>query len=397
MVRRRWGPSRGAGLRSAVALVAAALGFASTTEVHADEPAPVVAYSIGPGGLHIKASGGEHDMPLPDCDPKAITRDGARVYVACGASGVLLLDATNPQSPTVSSRIPTDGEAVGLHTVNGKTWVEIAQIEARPVDALARAMRPVEAPEGARATLPAGAPAPAPAPAPSTETRPSLLSPPRQAGIWELQVDTHLFLPIGNIGFGALNSASLGYRMDLPIAIYADLSPLGVGFGKQGTIGAAGGHGIVALDTHLFEAGLGLGAATLNEPKGADSTSISFAQHARIGARDGLALFLRNSIVVDRDKFDLGALTIAGQAPLSQRWWLLLRGGGGPIGFAFGDLGVRYLVSGDLGPGSLFLVGTAGGTSIFKTRACPPQSGTCRRLSASYAGPSIGVGLEWRF
>jgi hypothetical protein len=370
-------------------LLFGALGLYAT-EVHADEPAPTVEYAIAPGGLHMKLPGGDRDVPLPDCEPKAIARDGARVYVACGASGVLVLDATTPQAPVVSSRIPTEGDAVAFHTDSGKIWVELMHLEARPVDALARAARTtLERPGPAL-------PAPAAGSAPLGQAPSSLLSPPRQTGIWELQVDTHLFLPLGNIGFGALNSASVGYRLDVPIAIYADLSPLGVGFGKQGTIGTAAGHGIVALDTHLFEAGLGLGAATLNEPQAEASTSVSFAQHARIGARDGLALVVRSSIVVNNDKFALGALTATGQAPLSRRWWLLVRGGGGSIGFAFGDLGVRYLVSGDLGPGSLFLVGTAGGASEFKTRACPRQSSTCKRISATYTGPSIGLGLEWR-
>jgi hypothetical protein len=176
-----------------------------------------------------------------------------------------------------------------------------------------------------------------------------------------------MFLPLGNIGFGALNDARVGYRAEAPVAVYAEGSPLGVARGKQGTIGTFASHFIVALDTQLIEAGLGIGSATINSPNGGDTSSLSFAQQARIGARDGLALFLRSNIIVDNDEFTLGSFETTGQASVGPRWWLLVRGGGGPIGFAYGDVGARYLVHGDLGPGSVLLVGTIGGTGIFKS------------------------------
>jgi hypothetical protein len=376
--------------RAGLALIATALGTA--TPARAEAPEPLVEYAITPNGIRVTVQGNGRDMPLPDCEPKAITRDGARVYVACGASGVLLLDATNPQAPALSMRVPTDGDAVAFHTINGKVWVELAHIDARPIDPLvhnARATAAVEA-EGPARAMPAQA-----QPATPLPVRPSLVAPPRQTGIWELGLGTHLFLPIGNIGFGALGNASVAYRLDIPLALHAELAPMGVAGGKQGTIGTAAGHAIVALDTHLFEAGLGFGSATLNDPSGSESSSLSFAQRARIGARDGLALFIRSTIVVDRDRFEVGEFAVSGQARLAPQWWFLVRGGGGPIGFAYGDIGVRYLVSGDLGPGSFFLVGTAGGAGIFKDRACP-DIGPCSYLSADYAGPALGLGLEWR-
>ena len=382
------------GIRAGI--LAFSLAFIASAQ-EAQPPTPAIEYTLAPAGLHVIVGSTAHDLPLPDCEPKAIAREESRVYVACGASGVMVLDATDPRAPKVSMRVPTDGDAVALLVVDGKVWVELARREARPMAALTRAAQPVTAPPP-QTVAPAVAPAQAPSARPDSHR--SLSAPPRRSGIWELELGTHLFLPLGNIGFGALNTGSIAYRMDVPGAIYAELSPLGVGFGKQGTIGSAAGHAIVALDTHLFEAGLGVGGATINSPSGDATSSISFAQDARIGARDGLALFFRSNIVVDKDQFALGGLSITGQAALSERWWLLIRGGGGPVGFAFGDLGVRYLVSGDLGPGSLFLVGTAGGAGVFKKRACTFTSITqitCGGLKADYAGPAIGLGLEWRF
>jgi hypothetical protein len=335
------------------------------------------------------AEQGLREINVPGCSPKAIAREGARLYVACGASGIVVLDATTPASPVVSSRIPTDGDAVAFHTVDGRVWVEIAHVSARPVDALASAARAVD---GVAPPTPPSATAPS-----SPEAPASSMAPPRRTDIWEMTIDTRSFLPIGNIGFGTVGGASLTRRFDLPLAVRAEVSPLGVGFGKQGTIGTAAGHALVALDTQLFEAGLGVGAATLNDPSGTASSSISFAQGLRIGARDGIALAVRSNIVVDRNRFELGSMTGDGQIPIARRWWLLIRGGGGPIGFAYGDLGVRYLIAGDGGPDSIYLAASAGGAGVFRERRCPPLPAPCTERSATYAGPALGLGVEWRF
>jgi hypothetical protein len=364
------------------------LGLVLAGPARAEGPADAEAtYAIASGALTLKTPSGVREIAVPSCEPKAIARDGARLYVACGSAGIVVLDATVPAAPVVSSRIPTDGDAVAFHTVNGRVWVEVAQVSARPVDALVPSARAIE-----------GAAAPREAPAAQRpEARPSLIAPPRRVDLWELAIDARSFLPIGNIGFGTVGAASLTRRFDIPLSVRGELSPLGVGFGKQGTIGTAAGHAIVALDTQLFEAGLGIGAATLNDPSGTESSSISFAQSIRIGARDGLSLGMRSNVVVDRDRFALGSLTGDGQIPIAQRWWLLIRGGGGPIGFAYGDLGVRYLIAGDGGPDSIYLAASAGGAGILRDRACPAFPAPCTRKSASYAGPALGLGVEWRF
>jgi hypothetical protein len=363
--------------------------IAGVGPAHADEPASSAEYTLTENSLTIKTSAGTRDVPLPDCEPKGVERGGSRLYVACGASGILVLDAVDPAAPVVRGRIPTDGDAVGVHAANGKVWVEIAHVEARSVDTLARAAH-----AGAGASGTAAAPPPTtPEAAAAQDARPSLLAPPRRTDITELAADARVFLPIGNLGFGALSSLSVTHRFDAPVAIHGELSPLGVAAAKQGLIGTAAANAIVAFDVHLFEVGIGIGAATLNDPLGTAESSVSFPQYARLGARDGLSFGIRSNVVINRDKFELGSLSGDGEIPLGQRWWLAIRGGGGPIGFAYGDLGVRYLIFGELGPGSLLFVGSVGGAGIFKTRAC---AFPCNHLNADYAGPSLGFGLEWR-
>jgi hypothetical protein len=352
--------------------------------------------------LRITEGGTARDVPLPDCEPRALAREGAQVYVACGPSGLLLLDATDPRKPTVAARVPTDGDAVGLHLVDGKVWVQIAYVEARPAATLLRAARPAQVPGAPLPSRPAGL-----EPAAEQGTAPArgrpLVAPPRLGNLWEIDVGTHAFLPIGNIGFGLLGAAGAAYRFEAPVAIYADLAPIGVAGGKQGTIGTAGAEALVALDTQLFELGLGFGGVTLNSPTTDSTGSMAFAQKARLGARDGLAFFYRSTVVVDNDKFALGSLDGFVQIPMSQRWWLLAGGGGGPVGYAYGDLGVRYLIRGDLGPGSLLLTGTMGGAGVFKTTrtlttytVSGGYSYYSIAKSADYAGPSLGISLEWR-
>jgi hypothetical protein len=388
--------------RGLALLVAAGISVAHTELARADEkpaekPTGGPEYSLAPTGLVITENGAARELPLPSCEPRAIAREGARVYVACGPNGLLLVDATNPSSPVVGSRVATEGDVVGLHVVDGKVWVETARVEARPAAAMVRAA-------GSTGPVPSAAPLPGEPAEAGAAARPAsrgIAAPPRHGSIWEIQANTRGFLAIGNIGFGLLSGGSATYRFDAPVSVTGELSPLGIATGKQGAIGTAAAHAIVGLDTHLFELGLGLGGATLNSPSVDKNSSLSFAQAVRIGARDGTAFFGRSNIIVDNDRFAIGSIAMSGQVVINPRWWFLINGGGGPIGFAYGDLGVRYMIHGDLGSGSFFITGTAGGAGMFKSvrKLTTLPGGTTyyqRTKSADYAGPALGLGLEWR-
>jgi hypothetical protein len=381
------------------ALIAMGLTTWMSTARAEDATANSIQYTVAPSGLHITEGASARDVPLSDCEPRALAREGAaRVYVACGASGLIVLDATDPRNPVVTAHVPTEGDVVALHVVDGKVWAELAHVEARPAAAILRAARAVQATGPVPQVTPSAEPA---AKVPTPDNARSLIAPPRRDSLWEVDLGTHAFLPIGNIGFGLLSAASAAYRFDLPIATYLEVSPAGFARGKQGTIGTAAAHALVALDAQLFELGLGIGGATLNDPTTDKTSSASFAQRARIGARDGLAFFYRSNVIVDNDKFALGSMDGLIQIAVAQRWWLLLDGGGGPIGYAYGDGGARYLVHGDLGPGSFLLTGTVGGAGMFKsTRTLTTLTGgsTYYRTAktADYTGPALGLGLEWR-
>jgi hypothetical protein len=81
---------------------------------------------------------------------------------------------------------------------------------------------------------------------------------------------------------------------------------------------------------------------------------------------------------------------------VTRGYWLLLNGGGGNVGYGYGELGLRVLLTGNGLAGSKFLTVTAGGAGVFKSGTCDPFFGSCSD-SISYAGPMAGVGGEWRF
>lgn len=87
-------------------------------------------------------------------------------------------------------------------------------------------------------------------------------------------------------------------------------------------------------------------------------------------------------------------MAVTGQIPVRRGYWLLLSGGGGNVGYGFGELGLRVLMSGNGLAGSKFLTVTAGGAAVLRSQPCTLFS--CES-SRSYGGPMAGVGGEWRF
>ncbi len=165
---------------------------------------------------------------------------------------------------------------------------------------------------------------------------------------------------------------------------------------------------MLGLDTQFVEVGLGLGGATVNQTFGngfgapvrgtPDTGAVSVVEAARIGARDGLALNVESSAVAANGQFDLGYFVTSVQIPVAKTAMLVLRGGGGRVGFAYGDIGVRVLVRGEGGKGTIALTGFAGGAGILvnlcSSNPDPPFATSCN--SSNLSGPSLGGALEWR-
>jgi hypothetical protein len=243
-----------------------------------------------------------------------------------------------------------------------------------------------------------------------------------------MSFETSAFITLGALGAGVLGSASVAYRFEGPFVVRAEVTPFGIagpstptsttavsgGLQPIGgtavenngsrTITTAAAHLLAGIDTQFIEVALGIGVATVNQDLGSnvnetpDTNALSIAESARIGARDGLALNLESSAVAANGQFNLGYFLSSVQIPLSRKIMLMIRGGGGPVGFAYGDLGIRAMLRGDGGKGTVALAGFAGGAAITvdlcSTNAVPPNTTACN--DSTLGGPSVGGAVEWK-
>ncbi len=261
--------------------------------------------------------------------------------------------------------------------------------------------------------------------------------PQRVAQVWEASFIARPFLALGTVGGGAIIDAAVTYRFRSPWALDLVVSPFGFGIAEAGNLSTFAVNLLGSLDTTWFQIGLGGGVSKLArlsqgqdfvpaaDGKPAIPLSLSIAQFARLGARDGLNVsVLMNFLLVDDaagdPEFTFGGLLGSFQAPFSafgQRGWLIARGGGGLPGHVVGEVGMRILLRGNGLAGSLFLTPTVGGESLTEehyveagSTECPGyfpeppnnggppgrEPGFCR-VRTSYGGPMIGFGMEWRF
>jgi hypothetical protein len=410
------------------ALAVALLGVAATgvgRQAHAQdapEGSPEPEYTFVGSRVQIVAGGSTSVVDL-GCQGRAALRTGAKLLVACGTAGVVQIDLADRTSPHRDGAMQVDGEATALFLRDGRVWVEISHVDARPLRIEAQ-------PVSATATV---APTPESDVTPSREAAappevpresPSLMAPPRRTHIWELSLETSAFITIGALGVGVLGSASVAYRFDLPFVLRAEVTPFGIAGPatnngttaissngmttpppqpQGGTVSTAAAHLLAGIDTEFIEVALGVGGASVNQNTGSstgspDTSALSIAESARIGARDGLALNLESSIIGANHQFNLGYFLSSIQIPLSRTTMLVIRGGGGPVGFAYGDIGVRALVRGDGGPGTVALTGFAGGASIMVDLCSSNPQGPFTEVcnNSTLGGPSLGGAVEWK-
>ena len=385
----------------------------TSTPTPAPTPTPTptatsgVGYELAPGVVRALLPGGVREVAI-GCDGVAMHREGERLYVACGLRGVVVLSLADPSTPTIIARREMDGDVVGVFSGGGRVWAQIARIEAQPIDAATDAPATDASSTTTHSgnslpplpTVPAGAPTPpgyseltAPGGALDDDVPPrggfKLLMPERIGGIWRIATNADLYLPIGTIGVGGLVDALVSRHFDGPFVLRAQISPLGFAIVNEGGGRAFTAHLVFGLDTQFLELALGIGSSTTESTDVAFSTLMSL----RIGALDGLHLAVQTNVVVLDSGFEFGGASAVLQIPLINRWWLITRGGGGPAGYVFGDIGVRYRVSGDGGVGSYFIQGVIGGVALFGSTSCD-EFGFCE--SNDSGGPALGIGAEWR-
>jgi hypothetical protein len=234
-----------------------------------------------------------------------------------------------------------------------------------------------------------------------TESR---LAPPRASGLWELMLRLRPFVALDGLGGGLLTQTSVAYRFESHFALAAEVHPFGFASGKGAdklTLVPAAAFLSAGYDHHVFGVGLGLGFQTVHdtefETESGSGTLVT--QRLRLGARDGLMLDLRNDVVLFHSQFDFSGFVGSGMIPVGSRAWLLFEGGGGSAGYAYGEIGLRSLLRGNGQHGSLFLSVTLGGQGVFEFRTKTCVQGDfafpCEDTQI-YAGPMLGVGVEYR-
>jgi hypothetical protein len=225
----------------------------------------------------------------------------------------------------------------------------------------------------------------------------SLSAPPRATRLWELQLFARPFVAWGELGGGALLSANVGYRFE-HVHLQALVDPLGVADVQDKKALTAFTAAVMAsYDSQYIEMGVGFGGQTVNDPEFLLEPGTGWAalQLVRFGAPDGLNLSVRTNIVLFHSEFQFGGMVVSGQIPVTRGYWLMLNGGGGNVGYGFGELGMRVLLTGNALAGSKFLTVTAGGAAMFRSPSCDDFFACSEDLI--YGGPMAGVGGEWRF
>jgi hypothetical protein len=397
-------------------------GTAAAGRVHAQEApktAPEPEYTLEDHFLRITQVGSSTTVDL-GCVGRAAMRTGAKLFVACGAAGVVELDVSDPVAPRRDGMMAVDGTATGVFIRDGVPWVEVAHVDARPVRIVSASQTPAQTISVPISPSPVPSPAHSPPVVGPAKEPESIVAPSRHGGLWEVSLLTSAFVAFGSLGVGMLGSTSVTYRFESPLVLRAEIAPFGVAGpaattsccnanGGQSTSNNGGAVTVFAanlflgLDTQFVEVGLGLGGASVNENSASgggppQTGSVSIVESARIGARDGLALNLESSAIAVNNQFALGYFVTSVQIPVSAKAMLIARGGGGNVGFGYGDLGVRVLVRGDGGKGTMALTGFAG-VALIQESLCsvnpdPPFTSACN--TATLVGPSLGGGLEWR-
>lgn len=133
----------------------------------------------------------------------------------------------------------------------------------------------------------------------------------------------------------------------------------------------------VGLTTTWFGMSFGGGTTTVNRHEGnPPGTGILMTPAFRVGTIDGLHMNARVSTAFHRQEVTFTGLFLEGQIPVSRTVAVILEGGGGGVGIAEGEAGVRTLLQGDGGKKSWFLR-TSGGVTVlseeqtFSTAAAP--------------------------
>jgi hypothetical protein len=240
--------------------------------------------------------------------------------------------------------------------------------------------------------------------------------------------------PLFNVG----SEKGFGMLCDLTVAWWGRgwfldlrMQPLGFGWTDEGDILSTSLLAEAGFNGRAFALGLGAGAAVVNgdlgenlvqasvyevkaagdgtaEAKWADRTRAAFAlsQVVRLGARDGFHISLYNLLLyydppeggdseeAEKAGFYYGGTTGRITIPLAMRVDMFLGGGGGLVGYGFGEVGVFVWARGNGDAGSLGFTAAGGVAGIWGNLEGDDGRGT---RNVGILGPMISLGATWRF
>ncbi|MFH1531709.1 MAG: hypothetical protein ABIK09_13365 [Pseudomonadota bacterium] len=244
------------------------------------------------------------------------------------------------------------------------------------------------------------------------------------------------YLGIDTLSAGMLTSAMYDRTFAFPLRVSAGFSNVGLVFGEDF---AAPFHleVVPSYDTDYFEVGLGLGYVFSSHER---RRGLSFLQKVRLGTVDGLNLTVQNAFIYERRRtsswFSFGGSASekdVGEActpdsgdeeltgfefnwegidasifiPLTRRVTLVTDWSYSNAGWFYGDLGIRTLVLGNGGSGTLIIPVTIGGVVLNdyvaadKTTYCDADANKVKPLqeydTRSYAGPVVTIGVDYRW
>ena len=257
------------------------------------------------------------------------------------------------------------------------------------------------------------------------------VAPERLRGFREVGVAVRPLLALDTVGVAMVDEAWLTVGFETPWYAQVRLAPFGVGWSKDGnpvTIGALGSGG---YDSRYFSVGLGAGWSMLNsdpgmygysEDKGGViiddldfedvDSAFAFVQEARLGARDGVHVGVRNTLLLvptytytevydettgeyrgtrrrlDSREFVFGGIALDFAVPTGDRTDLFVDWGTGEADATWFEGGLSTWLRGNGDRGS---VGVRVGAGYASLNGNPDDE------FVELYGPMVSVGARYRF
>jgi hypothetical protein len=251
-----------------------------------------------------------------------------------------------------------------------------------------------------------------------------------------IQAKAGPYLGINTLSAGMLASVMYDRTFAFPMRLSAGFSNVGLIFGED--FGAPFHLDVIpSYDTDYFEVGLGLGYVFSSHER---RRGLSFLQKVRLGTVDGLNLTVQNAFIYERrrtsswfggggaadslkmgedctptdDDEDLSGYEFNWEGidatlamPLNRRVTMVMDWSFSNAGWLYGDIGIRTLVMGNGGHGTLIIPVTIGGVGLNdyvasgKEIYCDADSKEVSSLqeydSRVYAGPVVTIGIDYRW